>query len=473
MTLALHRLAGAVLVAALTVSGVVAAYPTPAHASTATADTIYYWNDVLLEAFRREGGGPGPLARAAAMMHAGIFDLLNSDFWAEPAPGGRLGYHGYTGIHPGNPGNPPDDEDLEAGRVAATLLVDALPGQAQFVQQAFVERHGNLIPDLDPMTEQVIDAMRELRAGDGADDTTAYPFESTPGAWRFTDQLCNTPDDVVTPNWGRVTPFTMTSTTQFRQGHPGGHGNYGDLLGSDLYAQNFNEVKSLGRFDSTTRTPEQEDVAWFWANDLDGTYKPVGQLLSTLQDVAQEQAIADPVELSRIYTLVSLALADAGIAAWDQKYDTTIDLWRPQTAIQQADTDGNSGTAPDPNWFPLSATAPPLVVRINPCFPAWVSGHATFAAAWAGIMSNELGDTLTVTVGSEDPRAVGVTRTFSGFTEAAVENAESRIYLGVHYRFDADSGLATGFSLADYVYDNFLTVRCTDPSLCPPEGLTL
>ncbi|MGH3680329.1 MAG: vanadium-dependent haloperoxidase [Natronosporangium sp.] len=327
--------------------------------------------------------------------------------------------------------------------------------------------------------------MRAVRDSDGSDDITPYPFESVPGAWQLTGAACDNPSGgptgPVTPNWGRVTPFTMTSNTQFRQDHPASASGYQELLSSSLYATHVNEVKLLGRFDSATRTQEQTDIAWFWANDLDGTYKPVGQLLASLEDFTTGQGITDPVALSRIYTLVSLALADAGIAAWDQKYDTVIDLWRPQTAIQQADDDGNPATVPDPEWLPLLALAPPSTTRINPCFPAWVSGHATFAAAWAGVMANEFGDATSVTVGSEDPRAFGQTRTFSSFSAAAVENAESRIFLGVHYRFDADDGLATGFGLADHVYDNFLTELCTaicdepaslapGPAWLPPGG---
>lgn len=460
MTLALRRVAGTFLAAALAVTGAVVVNPAPAHASTATADTIYYWNDVLLEAFRREGGAPGPLARAAAMMHAGIFDVLNSAAWARQGDIG-VGYHGYTGIHPGDP---PADDDLEAGGAASALLKDALPGQAAFIQQAFEDRHGNLVPNPHPIRVQVIEAMRALRDGDGAGDTTPYPFDGVPGAWQLTGHLCSTQGDVVTPNWGRVTPFTMTSNTQFRQPPPGGFTTYQELLSSSFYTVNFNEVKALGQSSPSLRSPEQTEIAWFWANDLDGTYKPVGQLLSSVRDVAEGENISDPVELSRTYALVSLALADAGVAAWDQKFETDIDLWRPQTAIQQAGADGNPDTNPVLGWEPLSADESD--VSFNPCFPAWVSGHATFAASWAGIMRNEFSDTLPITIGTEDPHSVGVTRAFTGFTEAAVENAVSRIYLGVHYRFDADSGLATGFGLADFVHANFLTFRCTDPNLC-------
>lgn len=467
MPRALRLLAGAFLAVALTATGALPATLSPASANQTddhgivSPDEIYYWNDVLLEAFRRQGGGPGPLARAAAMMHAGIFDTLNSARWSRHPLG--TGYHGYTGIV--RVDNPPKHDGQESARAATALLSAALPDQAAFVQQKFVERYGNLTSDPHLITQAVIGRILAGREGDGSGDTTPYPFGNEPGAWQLTGgPTCNSPtgpSGPVTPNWGRVRPFTMTSNTQFRQDHPAGASNYQELLSSSLYAADFNEVKSLGRFDSTTRTPEQTDIGFFWGNDLPGTYSPIGQLLDTLRDFTIARGITDPVELSRVYALASLALGDAGIAAWNHKYDTVIDLWRPQTAIRQAALDGNPVTAPDPAWLPLLALAPPSTTRINPCFPAWVSGHATFAAAWAGVMANEFGDATTVTVGSEDPRALGDTRTFSSFSDAAVESAESRIYLGVHYRFDADDGLATGFGLADHVHDNFLTERCT------------
>jgi membrane-associated phospholipid phosphatase len=152
-------------------------------------------------------------------------------------------------------------------------------------------------------------------------------------------------------------------------------------------------------------------------------------------------------------------MADAAIGAWDQKFETPIDLWRPETAIQRAAEDGNAATTPDTAWRPLSADR--NNVSFSPCFPAWVSGHATFAGAWAGVMRTTFGDAVTFTGTTEDPHAVGVTRTFASFTQAATENARSRIYLGVHYQFDADDGLATGYAIANLTTSRyFLGMSC-------------
>jgi hypothetical protein len=288
-----------------------------------------------------------------------------------------------------------------------------------------------------------------------------------------------------------VTPFTLTSGSQFRQPLPGGFTTYSSLLASSFYTAQFNDVKSLGRATGSTRTTDQTKAAWFWANDLDGTYKPPGQLIEHTKLVAQTQPAAqasgDPedfftewsqqgIRVARLFAEVSLAMADSAIAAWDQKYLTAIDLWRPIDAIRQADTDGNSSTTLDASWEPLSRDT--NGDQFSPCFPAWVSGHATFGGTWGRVMENEFRhadftNPFPLTLTSEDPHAIGLSATsrqFNSFAQAADENARSRIYLGVHYSVDAQDGLATGRAVADHV--NATTLRleqtcedwdCTEP----------
>jgi hypothetical protein len=466
MRLTIRRAGVAALAAAVAISGsllVAPSSPASAQPDTGSTATVYYWNDVLLEVFRRQGGGPTPLARAAAMMHAGIFDAFNTADWRNRQWVGT-GYDFYSQLVA--PSNDYGGYNWAAGMIAREVLTDTFPAHTAFIEQAFVDRHGTSPPQFAPnVVDQILPRIRSLRANDGSGDTTPYQFQTQPGAWQLTDPTCNNPTtDPVTPNWGNVTPFAAAPITDFTQELPGGHTTYAGLLGSQLYADNLEVVKELGRFDSATRTAEQEEIAWFWGNDLDGTYKPVGQMLDHTRIVAQQQGVVDGLELARLFAQASLALADAGIAAWYQKYQTSIDLWRPETAIQQAANDGNPATDPDPGWLPLLADEPPSALRINPCFPAWVSGHATFAAAWAGVMGDEFGDNVTMTLDSEDPRAVGVQRTFTSFTDAAAENALSRIYLGVHFPFDAEDGLATGFAVADHVTATELgTLTCNAP----------
>ncbi|MEO3775564.1 vanadium-dependent haloperoxidase [Micromonospora sp. B11E3] len=444
------------LTAAMASAGAVTVTPPPASADlTATADTVYYWNSVLQETFRRQGGGPGPLARAAAIMHAGVHDAINSAWWSTQQGVGN-GYHNYgvdwiVG--------PQVDGDLAAGYTARDLLVAALPAQAAYVQQAFTDRYGTRSQtDARRLADLVINGDKYDRVGDGSADTTSYTLDNVPGAWRPTGNTCLTAANAVDPHWGAVKPFSLTSGSQFRRSGPAGYTSYSALLSSSAYATQVNEVKALGRATGSTRTADQTQAAWFWANDLDGTYKPPGQYLALTETVSRAR-LTEARQVARLFARVGLAMADASIAAWDEKYRTSLDLWRPETAIQLADTDNNPATVADPAWRPLSADR--SNVSFSPCFPAWVSGHATIGAAWAGIMRSTFGDAVSFVGRTEDPHAVGVTRSFTSFTQAATENARSRIYLGVHYSFDGDDGQAIGYDVASWVYPrHFGTFNC-------------
>jgi membrane-associated phospholipid phosphatase len=419
--------------------------PAAAAGSTATVNTVYYWNNVLLEVFRRQGGGPGPLARGAAIMHGGIFDVLNSANWSRQNLVGT-GYDRAFGLLVFDPAT---DDNLAAGIAARELLKFAFPAHATFIQQKYTERHGAASQQAaTDAANQVINLVKNYRQNDGANATPTYTFDNVPGAWRLTPNPdCTAPVD---PHWGAVSPFVMSSGSQYRLPLPAGATNYAQLLASSVYTTNFNEVKSLGRINSTTRTATQTQIAHFWANDVNGTYKPPGQMLDHTRIVAQSR-ITVPLLLSRLFARVSFAMADATISAWDMKYRTPVDLWRPVTAIRLAGTDGNANTTADTTWTPLGP---------SPCFPAWTSGHATLAGAWAHVMIGQFGDAVTYTGTTEDPNAIGVTRTFTSFTSAAVEDARSRIYLGVHYQFDADDGRTAGTNIGNLTNTRMQSMTC-------------
>jgi membrane-associated phospholipid phosphatase len=377
-------------------------------------------------------------------MHAAVYDTINSAWWTKRNATGT-GFRNYLTLWLVDPAV---DDDLAAGLTARDLLLDLFPAHSALINQTFTARHGAGTPQAAArrLADLVVNGYRSNRANDGSTPNPGYTPDGVPGAWRPTGHLCPAALD---PHWGGVKPFALTSGSQFRRPLPGGYTTYSALLNSSLYASNVAEVRSLGRSNSTTRTPAQTTIAWFWANDLDGTYKPPGQLLDHTRTVVQPR-ITDPVRVSRAFALVAMALADAGIAAWDQKYRTTIDLWRPETAIQQ------HATNPDPSWRPLSADR--NNVSFSPCFPAWVSGHATFAGAWGAVMKRVVGDVVSFAVGTEDPHLpAGTFKAYTSINQAAVENARSRIYLGVHYQFDADDGLASGNSVGQFVYTNKLT----------------
>jgi len=448
------RRAGVLAVAALTVAGTLQAIAPPTAALAAgPADHVVFWNNVLLQTYREVGGAPGPLARAGAVMHVAMYDAANSVLCAR-READCLGQPYAIKVAGGGDFNTALDyaahDALTAvfGRSFATQLAEAQSGTPSSPEQAAGRSVG----------QQAAQAILQNRTNDGAANTTPYTFQNTPGAFQATAT-----QPPVTPNWGAVRPFTMTSGSQFRPPLPGGATTYQQLLTKSVYTEQFNEVKSLGSATSSTRTADQTQAAYFWANDLDGTYKPPGQLFAHTQVVAADQHVSVESEV-KLFAQVALAMADAGILAWDRKYLGSVDLWRPETAIRQAAGDNNPNTVADPNWQPLSADR--NGVHFSPNFPAYVSGHATFAYTWAAVMRHWFGrDDIAFSGGTDDPHAVGVTRHFDSFTDAADENAHSRLWLGVHWHFDADSALNPGSELGDWSVDHAVYYNTSDEEL--------
>lgn len=406
---------------------------------------VRYWNDVLLEVIRQAGGAPGPLGRTAAMMHGAIFDVVNNQVQADRRLESPT-YLSYLGRLPATRGANVTDAINIAAR---NVLLGAHPAQSAYIDGAFERcyRSGSSMVD-SALGRAAAEAMLRLRANDGSAADPTYTPDGVPGAWRPTSPG----QSPVTPHWGRVTPFTFASGSAFRPALPLNATGYADLLASREYAEQVNEVKEYGEADSTVRSGDQTHAALFWANDLDGTYKPPGHLLHITDEITKPKDLLDD---ARLFALVSFAMADALITAWNCKYDTGIDLWRPESAIRLAGTDGNSRTVPQPNWQPLSADR--QGTNFSPPFPAYTSGHATLGGSWAEAMRLYFRrDRMRFTATSEDPNlpAGQNTREFTSFSEAGEENAISRLYLGVHYRIDAEGGVSSGRAVARHVFRN-------------------
>src|SRR5207247_922781 len=257
------------------------------------------------------------------------------------------------------------------------------------------------------------------RSTDGSTAVVPYTPGTNPGDWQPTPPAFL---PALAPQWPYVTPFAMSAGSQFRPGPP-------PALDSAAYAAAFNEVKDLGRADSTTRTDEQTQIAKFW-NDGLGTAFAMGYWNRIAEQVATDQGLS-LVQDARLFALLNIAEADAHISCWDAKY--AYNLWRPVTAVRAADTDGNPDTEADANWSPLLTT---------PNFPSYTSAHSTLSAAAAGVLTELFGDSYHFTVGSEG--LPGVTRSFDSFEAAAQEAGRSRIYGGIHYQFDNLNAQAAG-----------------------------
>lgn len=412
----------------------------------ARADVVTDWNTVFIDTIRAVGGPPCPIARAGAMLHVAMYDSLEAiDRRYTPLI--------VTDV------NPPFNANRKAAIAAAAhrVLIHLYPARAAVFNAALTDSLAQ-IPDGPGQTNgvavgiAVADKVIADHAGDDpALNDTNYVYQSTVGAYQPTFPDFTTPP--FNPGWTHCKPWCMAASTQFRARRgPLGYAVIGNLLKSVRYATQYKEVMLYGKRTSTARTAEQTEIAWFWANDRNGTFKPSGQLNSFAQEISANNHL-NLEQNARLFAMINVAMGDAGIVAWDQKFATDVDLWRPITAIRNADIDGNPLTKANKNWIPLLDFSPP--------FPGYVSGHATFAGAWAASMRAFFGtDRMEFDGTTDEPIVQGVVRHFTSFSQAARENMVSRIYLGVHFRCDVEDGFAHGFEMGELMASGFFRRTC-------------
>src|SRR4051812_40103641 len=263
--------------------------------------------------------------------------------------------------------------------------------------------------------QQAAQHILRRRANDGA---TAAPLPFTPGTNAGDYQL--TPPAFTQPqftHWGLVRPFVLRTPSQFRPPAP-------PALNSAKTAAAADEVRTLGAATGSTRTADQTQIGLFWNPAIWATWNRIAQTAA----LGHRSGLS---ENARTFAALNLTFADSVIAFYDGKY--TYRLWRPVTAIRAADFDGNPATAADPNWTPLSNTAP------DPSYPG---AHGTISAAGARVLSSVYGNDFSFSVDST--ALPGVERHFSSFSQAADEASVSRIYNGNHTRVDQAAGEGLG-----------------------------
>jgi hypothetical protein len=255
------------------------------------------------------------------------------------------------------------------------------------------------------------------RKSDGLEAGTqpVYVPRSGPGEYQFTPPF----NFAAQPGWGRVQPFVIDLDK---------HALNGPLsLPSARYARDLAHVKAIGDIASTTRTPEQSELARFWYED-----SPLGWNRIT-QTVVRDQSL-DPWASARAFALINFAMADGFIAGFDAKYKFR--FWRPVTAIHAAASDGNPLTRADATWQPF-LTTPPV--------PDYPSTHTVLGTAAAEVLTELFGDDVRYSTTSLT--LPGVTRHFKGFSMAARENGDSRIYAGIHFPYAVRDGHRQGRSI--------------------------
>jgi len=442
------------------------------------ADTLRYWNRVAVDASGLdhtpvaqgesrvfgEQLGPGRASRAMAIVHIAMFDAVN-------AFKGR--YRSYTGIRPA-----PRAASLDAAiaQAAHDTLVAVFPSQQPVLDELLVEdleqiaaRHPRAKRQGVAVGRRAAAAILALRKHDrsrGADPQmgTEWTTSDEPGHWRQ-DPIGQSPI-ALGAKWGKVRPFVLRAGSQFRAPPPPG-------MTSAAYTRAFNEAKALGGDGVTTptdRTAEQTEIAIYWAYDGTPSLCAPPRLYNQITAEVSKRS-TDVVELARLFALVNVALADAGIAIWESKYH--YDFWRPVIGIREADEgtgptgagDGNPATFGDPGFMPLGAPASNLAgPNFTPPFPAYPSGHAGFGGALFQILRRFYGTDRVAftfvsdelngeTIGNDGAVRPFVSRSFASFSAAEEENGQSRIYLGIHWEFDKTAGIVQGRRVADYVFD--------------------
>ena len=242
-------------------------------------------------------------------------------------------------------------------------------------------------------------------------------------------------DRCLYPGHGYITPWTMTSGSQFRA--PDFHDP-----ASPVFAEEFDTIRRLGGADSAIRTADQSEIALFWEDGPWGITPP-GHFIYIAMQLLQDRGLSF-IELARAFALIGMTQCDASICAWDSKYHH--DILRPESAIRVRAPEFDN---PDlrvvrqPGWRSHIPT---------PAFPAYPSGHSTFGAAGAEMIALIHGPDVSFSGRSPDgvlwPQLAGVTRRWTSLNHMAEENGLSRLYGGVHWEIDHTEAMKAGRVIA-------------------------
>jgi len=394
-------------------------------ASLLGANVILDWDAVMMSAIRLDNSGPTLSTRNLAILHVAMYDAV---FSIE-----RTHQECVVRVVP-SPGASAEAAAVAAGREVLTALYPSVQAQtdALFAGWQRAAPPGAATEDGLRLGRSVAQVVLEARAGDGSTTEVPYIPDDEPGSWRRTPPTFRPP---LTPHWRYVRPFAIAALEPFLPPRP-------PVLSSEAYATALEEVRAIGASNSAIRTPEQREIAIFWS-DFSYTAMPPGHWQEIASTIARERG-TDLPGTARLMALLSVAQADAAIVCWEAKY--RYNLWRPVTAIQRADVDGNAASAADPQWDSLLA-APP--------FPAYPSGHSTFSKAGAVVLAGFYQtDAIRFTASSD--ASPGVRRSYSSLSACADEVGLSRIYGGIHFAFDNDAGKASGEGVARFVLANVM-----------------
>jgi hypothetical protein len=402
-----------------------------------------------------ENFGPARTARALAIVQVATFEAVNA------IAGGHRSYLGLARV-------PNASLDAAIAQASHDALAGVFPSQAPRFD-SLLTQDLELIPNGQAESRGIAlgrtaaASMLARRANDGSVHTEPrvgieYITSDVPPHWQQ-DPISQVPL-ALGALWSQVRPFVIRSASQFRTPPP-------PPLGSADYAEAFEEVARLGGdgvVTPTQRNSDQTHAGTYWGYDgTPGLGTPPRMYNQIAAQIAQQRG-SNVVQTARLFALINVALADAGLASWESKYFW--DYWRPVTAVRRAAEDGNPATQPIADFTPLGAPASNLIgPNFTPPFPAYPSGHATFGGAVFGMLrmfygtdqipftfvSDEYNGVTRDNAGNVRPRQ---SRSFGTLSQAEEENGQSRVYLGIHWSFDKTEGITQGRRVADFVIRN-------------------
>jgi hypothetical protein len=391
---------------------------------------VLQWNTIALETMQGPNYNPMIASRVMAMVHVAIHDALNN---ISPV------YDTYTYQH----------EDKKADPVAAisaaahNVLADQFPDKREQLDKILADILRNVKAGASKdrglaLGAGAAKAILYIRNGDGAfaDPVAKVTNPEKPGLYQATPPM----PIFFAPFWKDLPTFGISNSQQFRvKPMP--------TLESDHYTKAFNEVKSKGAKESSVRTAEETSIAKFWYE-----FSEIGW--NRVTAVAVKDANLDLIATARLFALVNMALADSYIAGWDSKIYHN--FWRPYTAVRKASTDGNDQTSEDAALEPLMGTPP---------IHDYPSTHSVLGSAAATILTGILGSNTGFTMTSTSAEPAGYTRSFKSFEDAAIENADSRVYAGIHFRFSCEAGIKQGKDIGNWILVKQLKKKSSGKSL--------
>lgn len=380
------------------------------------ADVVIDWNQQANAAVLEAKVYPFAGTRVMAIVHTSMFDAINSI---------EGNYTPYKFKVTAPPGSSPE----AAGAAAAhATLVALFPEQKAALDKAY-QNSLTQIPEGAGKTagiaigEDVAAKVLASRAKDGADAPNTYRPVTSAGVYIVTTLP-------VGSQWGKVTPWVMEKGSQFHPAPP-------PALGSPEWAADYNEIKELGGKKSARRTPEQTEMARFWAITGPQSFDPIVRQLAGASGRTLSQN-------ARLFALVEMAVADSYIAVFEAKY--AYNFWRPVTAIRNGDIDGNEATERDAAWEPLIDT---------PLHPEYPCAHCINSGSARAVLEAEFGtgpNPLSMT----SPTAPGATHKWPNIEAYAEEVSVARIYGGLHYRNSTMVGKAMGKKIGELACQNYL-----------------